>query len=64
MTVETNATIYVEECAGWPTFLVFHQIIRLCSSAPYADHHNNTRSNIPAIQSFITHAARKQKTFN
>lgn len=31
--------------------------------APYADHHNNTRINIPAIQSFITHACENKKDF-
>ena len=31
--------------------------------APYADHHNNTRINIPAIQSFITHARENKKDF-
>ena len=64
MTVETNATIYVEECAGMIDF--FSLSPKLSGSvppAPHADHHNNTRINIPAIQSFITHARENKKDF-
>ena len=64
ITVETNATLYVEECAEMIDF--FSLSPKLSGSvppAPHADHHNKTRINIPAIQSFITHARKNKKDF-
>ena len=64
ITVETNATLYVEECAQTIDF--FSLSPKLSGSvppAPYAELHNNTRINIPAIQSFITHACENKKDF-
>ena len=64
ITVETNATLYVEECAQTIDF--FSLSPKLSGSvppAPHMDHHNKTRINIPAIQSFITHARKNKKDF-
>ena len=64
ITVETNATLYVEECAQTIDF--FSLSPKLSGSVPptpYAEHHNNTRINIPAIQSFITHVRKNKKEF-
>ena len=64
ISVETNATIYVENCAEYIDF--FSLSPKLSSStppAPYSEHHNKIRINIPEIQAFITHARKNNKGF-
>ena len=64
ITVETNATIYPEHVVEHVDF--FSLSPKLSGSVPpppHTEHHDKTRINLPAIQSFITHARENGKDF-
>lgn len=64
VSVETNATIFDERCAGAIDF--FSMSPKLSGSVPpppHGERHENTRLNTDAIQSFITHALHHGKDF-
>jgi len=64
ITVETNATIY-DEAAVDPIdfFSLSPKLASSTPSAPHAIHHAATRTNLPALQAFITHALEHHKDF-
>lgn len=64
ITVETNATIFDEELAGYIDFFSLSpKLSASAPAAPYTELHENKRMQPSIIQNFITHSLQYHKSF-